>query len=68
MYQGFTARRRLRTIEFKVEFEESDHLSAAIKDAQAWLTLSGKHLAIEREWAYRYGNTDRTLKITCLIG
>lgn len=58
---------KLRTVEFQVKYEEFDHLTDAMEEFEAMLTLSGKFHDTRRSWKYRYGSNYKIIKILSVL-
>lgn len=56
-----------RTVEFHVRFENMDHLTDAMEEFEAMLTLSGKYFDTRRYWKYRYGSNYKIVKVLSIL-
>ena len=67
IYRDDEMRKKMRTIEFHVKFDDMDHLLAAMEEFEAMLTLSGKTFDNRRSWQYRYGSNYKIVKILSIL-
>lgn len=70
-HYSYNARRFLRTIEYRLEFDHTDHYKDAMAQVEAWITLSGKKLRYgDRYYSplnFRDGTRTKAMKIICTI-
>ena len=67
VYHNDEMRKKMRTIEFHVRFDDMDHLLAAMAEFESMLTLSGKHFDNRRSWQYRYGSNYKIVKVLAIL-
>lgn len=67
IYRDEEMRKKLRTIEFHVRFENMDHLTDAMEEFESMLTLSGKQFDNRRSWQYRYGSNYKIVKVLSIL-
>lgn len=60
-------KRKTRTIEFQVRFEDIDDLTNAMEEFESMLTLSGKYFDTRRTWKYRYGSNYKIIKVLSVL-
>ena len=60
-------KKKMRTVEFHVKFEDFDHLTNAMEEFEAMLTLCGKHVDNRRTWKYRYGSNYKIVKVLAIL-
>lgn len=60
-------RRKLRTIEFHVKFQDMDQLTNAMEEFETTLTLSGKQFDNRKSWQYRYGSNYKIVKVLSIL-
>ena len=60
-------KRKTRTVEFHVKYENFDHLTDAMAEFEATLTLSGKFYDTRRSWKYRYGSNYKIIKVLAIL-
>jgi len=60
-------KQKSRTVEFQVRFEDMDHLTNAMAEFEAMLTLSGKYFDTRRSWKYRYGSNYKIVKVLAVL-
>lgn len=67
IYRDDEMRKSMRTIEFHVKFDDIDHLTAAMEEFEAMLTLCGKQYDNRRSWQYRYGSNYKIIKVLSIL-
>lgn len=67
VYRNDEIRKKLRTIEFHVRFDDMDQLTDAMAEFESMLTLSGKHFDNRRSWQYRYGSNYKIVKVLSML-
>jgi hypothetical protein len=60
-------KKKARTIEFHVKFENMDNLVDAMEEFESILTLSGKYHDTRRSWKYRYGSNHKIIKVLSIL-
>ena len=60
-------RKKLRTIEFHVRFDDMDQLTSAMEEFESMLTLCSKQFDNRRSWQYRYGSNYKIVKIIAIM-
>lgn len=58
---------KMRTIEFHVKFNSFDHLTDAMEEFEAMMTLCGNHVDNRRSWKYRYGSDYKIIKVLAVL-
>ena len=68
-YYSYNTRRYLRTIEYRLEFDNTGDYTAAIEQMEAWLVLSGKKLRYgDRYYSpLNFRDGPKAMKIICTI-
>ncbi len=67
IYHDDVLRKKMRTIEFHVRFDDMDNLLAAMAEFESMLTLSGKTFDNRRSWQYRYGSNYKIVKVLAIL-
>lgn len=65
----YSDRSRLRTVEYRLEFDNTDHYKEAIAQVESWLTLAGKKLRhSDRHYSpFNFRDFTRSMKFICTI-
>lgn len=60
-------KKKMRTVEFQVEFNDMDDLTNAMSEFESMLSLSGKYYDTRRSWKYRYGSNHKIIKVISVL-